>query len=220
MTWFCHKSFLEPINVNCAHEMNTVLLIECIKSIHTRDPGMSKFRISDQVLSHWPLIYGAISCQIMDHCALKFHSCQIYILIRLVSCSKPRSYGKGRTLLITGRYGNTSLRSNGHWAFFVCFVVMHGPGDPRIGTRSRQDNHAVLSCSYTPPVNFSSFLRWRPQTGSSFPQWFLVWQMWFLEGWRLSEGGPVCFSSWTHQGLVWKTTSGQLPPPWKTLAIN
>ena len=66
--------------------------------------------------------------------------------------------------------------------------------------------------SNTPPVDFSSFPRWRPQTGSSFPC--------VLDGWRLSESGPVDFSRWTHQGPVRKITSGLLPPPWKTLGIT
>ena len=128
---------------------------------------------------------------------------------------------KIRLTFITDRYVIetpwTVIRS--FFFFLPYFVVMHVTGETR-------KNRAILSCSlspglsYTPHVDFSSFPGWRPQIGSSFQWWFLVWRTWFLYGWRLSEGGPVDFCRWTHQGPVRKTFSGLQPPPWKTFEID
>ena len=59
--------------------------------------------------------------------------------------------------------------------------------------------------SVTPPVDFSSFPRWWPHSGISFPRRFPVWRMCFLDEWRLSEGGPVDFSYRAHHVPVRKT---------------
>ena len=54
----------------------------------------------------------------------------------------------------------------------------------------------------TPPGDFISFLRWRPQTGSRFARHFSVWRTRLLDGWQPSEGGPVDFSRRKHQPCV------------------
>ena len=69
-------------------------------------------------------------------------------------------------------------------------------------------------------LNSGHFPPWWKQTVSSFPRRLLEWRKCFLDGWRLSEGGSVDFSFWTHQGSLRKATACLLPLPWNTLAIN
>ena len=66
--------------------------------------------------------------------------------------------------------------------------------------------------SYTPPIDFSSYPSYWPQTVSNIPQRCLVRRSCFLNWWRLYEDGLVDFRRWIHQRSVWKTTSGTLPP--------
>ena len=113
-------------------------------------------------------------------------------------------FGGGRiwsidNIVVTCRCGNTGLYSNGLCAFFrYCFFlssfVMNisswatcGPEELAVFTGLYVIQVWIetpqLSCS--PPKqsdNFSSFPRWRPQTGSSYPRRSPVWRTCFLDG--------------------------------------
>jgi len=68
-------------------------------------------------------------------------------------------------------------------------------------------------------VNSDKKPLWRQQTGSNFSKRFPVCRKWFFGDCFMSEAGPVGSDRLAHQGPLRKTTSGLLPPQWKTLGI-
>ena len=78
--------------------------------------------------------------------------------------------------------------------FFLSFVIMHGPGDPRVGKSRRFGLFTPRGCP-PPHRRFQQFSK-RPQARSCFPRRVPVWRTRFFDGWRLSGVAQLILTVW------------------------